>query len=133
MTDGAPGGSGLRGALAQLGASLLALLRTRLELASLELEEVREQTVRRLVLALVALHFLTFTVFAASALIVVWFWDTHRFAALGAVTLFFLLVALAALWRLRAGMRGAAQPFAATLAELERDRTWLAERFGRGP
>jgi uncharacterized membrane protein YqjE len=135
VTDGAPGGSGtgLRGALAQLGASLLALLRTRLELAALEFDEVRGRTVNRLVLTLVALSFCAFTVLAASALVVVWFWDTHRIAALVGVTVFFLLVALAALWRLRAHQQASPPPFAATLAELERDRAWLADQLRREP
>lgn len=135
MIDGAPGGpgTGLRAALAQLGASLLALVHTRLELASLELDELRERAAERLVLTLVALHFFSFTVVGVSALVVVWFWDTYRIAALCGVTVFFVLVAVAALWRLVALLHAGSPPFASTLAELERDRAWLADRFGREP
>jgi len=135
VTDGAPGGSGsgLRGAFAQLGASLLALLRTRLELVALEFDEERERTGEQLALTLVAMLFFAFAVFGATSFVVAWFWDTHRYVTLGAVTLVYLAIACVAWWRLRERRRNAPSPFAATLAELERDRAWLAERFGREP
>ena len=130
MTDGAPDGTrlGLRDALARLGLSLLSLLRTRAELATLEYHEERDRLVERLVLILVAVLFLAFAVLAASALVVVWFWDTHRVAAMCGVMAVYLLIGIGALWRLRASQRDAAPPFAATLAELDRDRAWLAGR-----
>jgi uncharacterized membrane protein YqjE len=133
VTDGTPdvSGTGLRGALAQLGGSLLALLRTRLELVALEFDEERERTTARLVLSLVAVLFFAFAVFAASALVVVLFWETHRIAALCGITVAYLLVGCAAWWRLRVHQRDDAPPFAATLAELEHDRAWLAGEVGR--
>lgn len=130
MTDAAPDVSrpGLRDALARLGQSLLSLLRTRAELVALEYHEERDQLFERAVLILVAVLFLAFAVLAASALVVVWFWDTHRVAAMAGVTAFYALIGIGALWRLRARQRDAAPPFAATLAELDRDRAWLAGR-----
>jgi uncharacterized membrane protein YqjE len=133
VTDGATGGSpsGLRGALAQLGSSLLGLLRTRLELAALDFDEERQRAAEGLVLTLVAVLFVGFAIFAAQTFIVAWFWDTHRFAAIGGVLVFDLAIGLAAFLRLQALRREQRAPFAATLAELERDRAWLAERFGQ--
>jgi len=98
VTDGAPGGSGsgLRGAFAQLGASLLALLRTRLELVALEFDEERERTGEQLALTLVAMLFFAFAVFGATSFVVAWFWDTHRYVTLGAVTLVYLAIACVA-------------------------------------
>jgi uncharacterized membrane protein YqjE len=130
-----PGGSatGLRGALAQLGSSLFGLLRTRLELAALDFQEERQRTAEGLILTLVTVFFVAFAVLAAQTLVVAWFWETHRFAAICGVMVFDLLVGLVALLRLRALRRDHPTPFAATLAELERDRAWLAERFGREP
>ena len=61
---------------------------------------------------------------------VVLFWDTHRIAALCGVTIVYALLGLAALWRLAARRKTDRAAFAATLAELERDRAWLASRFG---
>jgi uncharacterized membrane protein YqjE len=133
VTDGTPGGSGtgLRGALAQLGGSLLASLRTRLELVALEFNEERERTIARLVLSLVAVLFFAFALFTASALVVVLFWETHRIAALCGITVVYLLIGCAAWWRLRVHQRDDAPPFAATLAELGRDGARLTGEIGR--
>jgi uncharacterized membrane protein YqjE len=131
VTDGTPPGSrrGLRAAAAQFAAALLGLGRTRLELAAVEFEEARARAAESLVLALVAGICFAFAVLAASLLVVVVFWDTHRIAALCGMAIVYVLLGLVALWRLAVHRKTAAPPFAATLAELERDRTWLASRF----
>ncbi len=133
MSDDTPGAvppDGLRGAVAQLGATLLALVRTRLELASVEFSEERERTQDRLVLLAVAIVGFAFTLLAASAFVVVFFWDTYRLTALAGVTLFYAAIGAAAAWRLNAGRRGGPLPFAATLAELERDYEGLTRKTG---
>jgi uncharacterized membrane protein YqjE len=132
VSDDTPGGArgGLSGALAQFGASLVGLVHTRVELAALELGEARERTVEAFVLVHVAVLFLAFSVLAASAVVVVLFWDTYRIAALCGVTLVYLLIGLLALWRLTLRRRSDTPLFAGTLAELERDRAWLADRLG---
>ena len=132
MNVGTPGSgtaAGLRGALARAGAATIELVRTRIELASLEFVEQREHAKRNVVLAVVAGAFLAFAVLSASALVVLVFWETHRVAAVAGVTAFHALVGVVALLRLRAAQRTAPPPFAATLAELERDRQWLASGF----
>jgi uncharacterized membrane protein YqjE len=135
VSDGTPGGSGrgLRGALAELGASLLGLAHTRLELVAVEFDEVRERTIAQLVLLLAVILSFAFALLAASTLVVVFFWDTHPIAALCAVALAYLLIGLFALWRLSVRSQADAPPFAATLAEFERDRAWLTDRFGGDP
>lgn len=116
---------GLRGALAQVGLSMLDLVRTRLELAALEFTEQRERAKSGLILLLVAAFFFAFAILTASASIVVYFWDTHRLSALAAVAAGHLLIGVIALWRLKASARSGSAPFAQTLAEFERDRQWL--------
>ena len=132
MTDGTAPASrrGLRTAVAQLAETLLGLGRTRLELAAVEFEEARARAAERLVLSLVAGLCFALAVLVASMLVVVLFWDTHRIAALCAVTIVYALLGLVALWRLAVQKRSETPAFAATLAELERDREWLASRFG---
>jgi len=130
VIDGTPGtapAGGLRHALARAGSSLVGLVRTRLELASVEYLELRERTFSRLVLTAVAVVSFAFAVLMASALVVVLFWDTHRIAALAALTLVYAAIGAGAWWRLKAQGRAAAAPFAATLAELERDGEWLSD------
>ena len=132
MTDGTAPGSrrGLRAATAQLAETLLGLGRTRLELAAVEFEEARARAAERLVLVLVAGLCFALAVLAASLLVVALFWDTHRIAALCALTIAYALLGLVALWRIALQRKTEKPAFAATLAELERDREWLANRFG---
>lgn len=125
---GAP--SGLRGALARLAAVSLGFARTRLELASVEFTEERERTQDRLVLLAVAIVAFAFALLAASAFVVVWFWDTQRLPAIAGVAIFYLVIGGLAVWRLAAARRDDPSPFAGTLAELERDREWLLRRIG---
>ncbi|MDH5247076.1 MAG: phage holin family protein, partial [Betaproteobacteria bacterium] len=107
MTDRTAPGSrrGLRSATVQLAESLLGLGRTRLELAAVEFEEARARASERLVLVLIAGLCFALAVLAASMLVVVLFWDTHRIAALCGVTIVYALLGLAALWRLAAQKR----------------------------
>ncbi len=123
------GRSGLRASIAGLGTSLLGLAHTRLSLAAIEFDEERTRLLERLLLTLAALVCFTAGALVLSALIVVWFWDTNRIAALVAVACAWLVAGGAALWGLRSAQRAAPAPFAGTLAELERDREWIAGRF----
>ena len=134
MIDGTPPRArrGLKGAAAGLAAALLGLGRTRLELAAVEFEEARARTARNLALVGIAAMCFAFAILAASLLVVVLFWDTHRIAALCGVTVVYALIGLLAVWRLAERKRTDTPAFAATLAELERDREWLASRFGDG-
>lgn len=133
MSEGTPpgGSGGLRGALARLGAAGIEFSRTRVELATVEFAEERERTTRRIAFVAAAALGFGFALLGASALVVVWFWDTHRLVALGAVTVVYALIGVVAVVRLQALQRDAPKPFATTLAELERDRDWLRERFGK--
>ena len=108
-------------ALRSLGATFLGLLGTRAELAVLELREEGERRKEMLLLAAVAGLFFALALLLATFFIVLLFWDTHRLAAVGAVTLVYLAVATFALVRLKQKMRASPPPFEATLAELAKD------------
>ena len=125
MSDGTPGNGGIARALSRVAAAALNIVHTRLELAAVEFAEERERTRTRIILIGIAVLFLAFGVLAASALIVVLFWDTHRIAAVAAVTVAHFAIGGYALLRLQSDSRNAPAPFAATLAELERDHEWL--------
>ena len=132
MSDAAPGSAptgGLRRALARAGASLLGLVRTRLELATVEFQEERGRTLSGLVLVSVAVLAFAFALLMLSALVVVVFWDTYRIAALAGVTIFYVIIGVWAVTRLTEQRRNAPSPFSATLAELERDAQWLNDEF----
>ena len=120
MSSGAPLAS-----LRNLGATFVALLGTRAELAVVELREEGERRKDQVVVALAAAIFALLALVCATLLVVVFFWDTHRLAALGGVTILHAALGAWAIATLRGMARSAPPPFAATLAELARDREML--------
>jgi uncharacterized membrane protein YqjE len=115
-------------AMAQLGASALAMLRTRLELASVEFAEAREHIKDMVLLAAVGTVLGLFALLFASLFVIACFWDSYRLEAVGGVTLFYIVITVLVFARLRKISRDAPTPFAATLEELEHDAAALRRR-----
>lgn len=116
---------GLFESLKTLAGSLVGIVQTRLELLSTDIAEERAHLTTLLVLGLVALFCLGVGVVLLAILIAVAFWESHRLAALGGLTGFFL-VAGAGLAGLAAHKaRSRPRLFAASLAELSKDRQQL--------
>jgi uncharacterized membrane protein YqjE len=120
--------AGLAAALSGIAATAVALLRTRLELATLEFEEERERIKAMLALIVVAAVFACFALVALSVLVVVWLWDRYPLGAIAGVAIFYALIAACAAFGLKQ-LQAHGRPFAATLSELERD----AEALRRQP
>jgi uncharacterized membrane protein YqjE len=116
----------LRGASSRLAASLLGLARTHLELAAVEFTEERERIQQQLTLLLAAMGLLLFAVLFAATWIVVYFWDTNRLTAIASIAFVFAATGAVLLLMRSQAARSAPTPFAATLAELERDRAAIA-------
>lgn len=118
--------AGLFESLKRLAATLLAMGSARLELLSCELEEQRVRLTSMLVWTLIALFCAALGVVLATLFVVVVFWDTNRVLVLGIlVCLFFLAAALA--WNVvRREAKAKPRVFAASLAELSKDREWLS-------
>jgi uncharacterized membrane protein YqjE len=119
--------SGLASSLRRLAGTIVAILQTRLELLSTEVEEEKVRLAGMLGYALAAFFFLGFGVILLALFLTVLLWDTRRLLALGISTGVFLVcglvAAVAAMRRARAG----STMFAASLAELARDREALRE------
>jgi uncharacterized membrane protein YqjE len=112
--------------LSRLAAALIDLLRTRLELASTELEEALARVGVLLLGAIVAVLFLSVSIVTLAVLVVAALWDSYRLASIAAlVVLFALSGTLAAFWTVR-GMRRFPGLFPATARELARDGERLA-------
>jgi uncharacterized membrane protein YqjE len=107
--------------LRSLAGSFVALVRTRVELAVLELREDGERRKDMVVLAAAAGTFIAMGALLFAVFVIVLFWDTHRVAAAGAMTALYLAIGVLALLRLRRLRADAPPPFEATLAELARD------------
>ena len=119
---------GLIGSLRNLGATTLALIRTRVELVATEFAEEKERRKEMLILAVVGALFLALGLLLVAFFVVVLFWDNYRLLATGGVTLAYLGIGAWALVKLRRKIRESPPPFAATLAEFENDLALLKKR-----
>lgn len=114
--------------LSALSATMVAILYTRLDLLSIDLEEERSHAILQLVLVLTALFFIGVGVVFVSVLLVVVYWETQRILVLGILAGSFLLAGLVAggfaLYKVRTKPR----LFAASLSELHKDSEQLESR-----
>ena len=126
-------GSNRRGGLFDsvkvLAATLLAIAHTRLELFSTEIEEQRAWLGSMVVWTLVALFCAGVGVVLATLFVVLALWDTHRLLALGIPAILFLLGAALAWLVVLGKARAKPRLFAASLAELSKDRKELTSRL----
>ena len=112
----------LRASLTQVAAGTVGLLKTRLELFSLEAASEKARIVRTLGLALAALLFLTLAVLVFSILVAVYFWPTDsRYLALGALAVVYGVIGVVLLLTVRHTLLNDPIPFSATVAELGQD------------
>ena len=128
MDDGQPGTareSGLLASLRRLGATTVELLYTRLELVATELEEERNRILRLLMLITAAVFFLTLGIILLTVLIIIVAWDTHRVLAAGVLAGAYLVIGGIFALTAHNALKTHAKLFAATLAELRKDRDEL--------
>lgn len=127
MSEETPGGSkGLLDSLKGPAASLIAIVHTRLELLSVDLEEERARLLSVLAMLLIALFCLGMGVLLLTILVAAAFWDSHRLLALGGLAGIFLAGGAAVLGVARHKMKTKPKVFAASLAELSKDRQQLS-------
>lgn len=119
---------GLFDSVKMLAATFLAIAHTRLELFSTELEEERVWFSSMLVWALLALFCAGLGVVFATLVVVLALWDTHRLLAVGIPAILFLLGAALAALVVLGKARAKPRLFAASLAELSKDREQLSPR-----
>ena len=129
MTEETTGASkGLFYSLQRFAASLVAIAYTRLDLLSTDMEEERERLASLLLVVLVALFCLGVGVVLMVILIAVAFWDSDRLLALGGLAGIFLAGGVAAWLFALHKLRTKPRLFAASLAELSKDRQQLTPR-----
>ena len=111
-----------------LAATLLAIVYTRVELLSTELEEQRVWLSSMLVWALVAVFCAGIGIVLATLFVVLALWETHRVLALSIPAMVFLLGAALACLVVRGKARAKPPVFAASLEELAKDHKELTSR-----
>lgn len=116
----------LRQSVGDLACTLLSIVRTRLELFSLEASGQKAHLITVLGLAFGALLFLTLAVLVLSIAIALYFWPTdQRYLALGLLALVYGLIGCGMFMAVRSKLLFAPAPFAATVDELRRDLSLL--------
>jgi len=118
--------AGLKPAFQRLVAGGLALARTRLELASVELALERARFTSIVAYAVAGAVLATLAVAALTLLVVAYYWDTHRYEAIAALVAVYGALAAFAFLRVSSIVSRQPTPFAASIAELEKDRAILA-------
>jgi len=107
--------------ISRIGANLLAMLRTRLELAAIELQEETHRLLGYLAWGVAAAFFAVVAVLLAILFVLVLFWDTHRLLAVGGMTVLLALGSLLAFLKVKGELSSRPPIMAATLAELRKD------------
>jgi uncharacterized membrane protein YqjE len=119
---------GLFASLRHFGATVVALLHTRIELITTEFEEELQRGVIILVWTMLALFFGALSVLMLAVTLLVVFWDDHRVLVATIITAVF--IAITAVMGALARSRVQAKPrfMAASMEELKRDRAYLERK-----
>lgn len=109
----------------RLGGTLVAMLHTRLELASVELQEEAQRLLGYLVWALLSLFLLGVAIVMVALFVVALFWDSYRLEAIGGMALLFGAAAALIALKLKASIAAKPRLMADTVAELRKDANML--------
>jgi uncharacterized membrane protein YqjE len=120
-----PRPAGALQALKRMLATLVALVHTRLELFTTEIEEEIQRAASILLWALVALFFGSLTVLFVAVTVLIIFWDQNRILAASLITATFLVLTAVFAFLARARLRAKPRFMAASIDELKRDRESL--------
>lgn len=123
-----PQSTGLFGSLKRLTGTLLAIVQTRLELLSNEIEEERLRIRQMFLYGCVVLFCFGLAIMLLTVFIVVLFWDTYRLQVLGGLTALFFAAGLLVGNALRRLAREKPKLFATSIAELSDDLHRLTPR-----
>lgn len=123
MSENIPNqGNGLIDSLATLATTFLAIIHTRLELLSTDIEEEREHVLALLKLSLIALFCMMLGMLLIAVLLIVALWDTYRLAAIGSLAAFFIVSGFIAWCMAKRKAKAKPRLFSASLLELRKDR-----------
>ena len=129
MSENTPNqGNGLIDSLATLATTFVAILHTRLELLSTDIEEEREHLLSLVKLSLIALFCIMLGMLLIAVLLIVALWDTYRLAAIGSLAGFFIVSGFIAWYMAKRVAKAKPRLFSASLLELRKDREKIEAR-----
>jgi uncharacterized membrane protein YqjE len=117
--------AGLMESLRRLASTLASIVSTRLELLANELHEERLHLTQMLLYALFAIFCFGMGLLLLTIFVVVLFWDDHRLAVLGGLSILFFVLSLLLAAVLRVRAQSKSKLFSFSIAELAKDRDQL--------
>lgn len=130
MPVNTPRPDSLQAHAATLSDAAMGLLRARLDLASLELAHEREKLLRRVAWLVAGVLLLVFMLLGLGALCMALLWDSHRVLGVALPTAVYGALGWWMLRRSQSMGTASALPFAATIAEFDKDRALLGSQLG---
>jgi uncharacterized membrane protein YqjE len=119
---------GLLALVRHFGATIVALIYTRIELVATEVEEELQRGVVILIWAMLALFFGALSVLMLAVTLLVIFWDDHRVLVAALITGAFIAVTAVMGFLAQARVRSKPRFLAASIEELKRDRAFLERK-----
>jgi uncharacterized membrane protein YqjE len=124
---GSDANPGLFASLRSFWSVLIAILYTRLDLVTAELEDEAGRAIKLIVAGLISLFCLLTAFFWATFFVVVFFWDTHRVGAVGVIFLIYFIIGIVLLLIVRNMILTRPKFLSQTIAELRRDAESLRQ------
>jgi uncharacterized membrane protein YqjE len=116
----------LGAAINRIGATLVAMVHTRLELAAVEAQEEARRLLGYLAWTIMAVFLGAGAAMLAALFVILIFWDSYRLLAVGGMAVLFALAGVVILARVRASFDARPAMFAATLSELRNDVEFIS-------
>jgi uncharacterized membrane protein YqjE len=111
--------------IGRIGATLVALVQTRLELAAVEVEEEGLRLMGYLLLSLLALFLFGIAIVMVALFVVILFWDTYRIQAVLAMAALFAVAGVLIARKVRESLASKPRLLAHTIAELNKDLEFI--------
>ncbi|MDQ1922910.1 phage holin family protein [Massilia pseudoviolaceinigra] len=109
----------------RIGATLVAMVQTRLELAAVEVQEELQRFLGYVVLALASLILFGIAALLVVLLVVVIFWDSYRLEAIGAMAALFGVAGGVIAMQVKRSFDARPRLLGATVAELNKDVNFI--------
>lgn len=105
----------------RLGATLVAMVQTRLELAAVEVEEESQRLLGYLLLSLLALFLFGIALLLLALLVIVICWDSYRIAAVAGMAVLYGAAGALVASKVKTGFAGKPRLLEHTFAEIRKD------------
>lgn len=115
----------------RLASTIITMIKTRVELASVEVEEQIHRHINYLLMSLLAMFLFWVSIALFALLVIILFWDTHRIEAVMGMALAFASAAAIIGLRVRSSFSARPALLAATMEELRKDVEALKHSVSR--